>query len=68
MDVILPIEKNDDFLLLVKGKVVRWAKSKSFSYRTYLIKFTTRKELLTLSYFFKELSNDDLLIYFHLLK
>jgi len=68
VDVILPIEKNDDFLLLVEGKVVRWAESKSFFYRMYLIKPTTYKELLTLGHFFKELGNDDLLIYFHLLK
>jgi hypothetical protein len=68
VDVILPVEENDDFLLLVEGKVVRWAESKSFSCGTYLIKPTTRKELPTLSHFFKELGNDDLLIYFHSLK
>jgi hypothetical protein len=65
VDIILPVGGNDDFFLLIKGKVVRWAESKSFFYRMYLIKLTICKKLLTLNPFFKELGNDNLLTHFY---
>ena len=67
MDIILPVGGNDDFFLLIEGKVVKWAKSKSFSCRMYLIKPIICKKLLTLNPFFKELGNDNLLTHFRLL-
>ena len=67
VDIILPIGGNNNFFLLIKGKVVKWVKSKSFSCGTYLIKPTICKELPTLHHFFKELSNDNLFTHFHLL-
>ena len=38
VNIIFPIGGNDNFFLLVKGKVVKWAESKSFSCGIYLIK------------------------------